>query len=107
MAMMERAAAGTPEREASYTRSNAFSPAPSREPVCPPVALLPTIHYRQTGGLFGYVSCEARVPESHPLRAIRAIVDEVFEVLSPQFEGHYARAGSPPIAPENCCDRCC
>ena len=28
----------------------------------------------QTGSLFSYVSCEARVPSDHPLRVIRAIV---------------------------------
>ena len=33
-----------------------------------------------TGGLFSYVSCEARVPPNHPLRPIRAMVDEVLEV---------------------------
>jgi hypothetical protein len=27
-------------------------------------------------GLFSYVSCEAREPANHPLRAIRVIVDE-------------------------------
>ena len=32
-------------------------------------------------GLFSYVSCEARVPQGHPLRAIRAIVDEALETL--------------------------
>ena len=37
-------------------------------------------------GLFSYVSCEARVPQGHPLRAIRAIVDEALEVLSPAFD---------------------
>ena len=42
-------------------------------------------------GLFSYVSCEARVPADHPLRAIRAIVDEALEVLSADFEGLYAR----------------
>jgi hypothetical protein len=30
----------------------------------------------QTGSLSSYVSCEARVPTDHPLRTIRAIVDE-------------------------------
>ncbi|MCM3421241.1 IS5/IS1182 family transposase, partial [Sphingopyxis alaskensis] len=34
-----------------------------------------------TERLFSYVSCEARVSASHPLRPIRAIVDEVLEVL--------------------------
>ena len=51
-------------------------------------------------GLFSYVSCEARVPESHPLRPIRAMVDEALEVLSPEFEGLYAKIGRPSIPPE-------
>ncbi|MGE4529413.1 MAG: IS5 family transposase [Rhodospirillaceae bacterium] len=55
---------------------------------------------RQTEGLFSYVSCEARVPAEHPLRAIRAITDEALEVLSPEFEGLYSKVGRPSIAPE-------
>jgi transposase len=51
-------------------------------------------------GLFSYVSCEARVPANHPLRAIRAIVDEALEVLSPDFDGLYSRIGRPSIPPE-------
>ena len=54
----------------------------------------------QTDSLFSYVSCEARVPAAHPLRPIRAIVDEVLEVLSADFEGMYAKAGRPSVAPE-------
>jgi transposase len=50
--------------------------------------------------LFSYVSCEARVPADHPLRPIRMIVDEALEVLSPAFEGLYAKTGRPSIAPE-------
>ncbi len=53
-----------------------------------------------SGALFSYVSCEARVPADHPLRAIRAIVDEALEVLSPEFEGIYSKLGRPSIAPE-------
>ncbi|SMF20235.1 transposase, partial [Tistlia consotensis] len=53
-----------------------------------------------SGGLFSYVSCEARVPADHPLRAIRAIVDEALEVLSPRFDELYSRIGRPSIAPE-------
>ncbi|MCW6534053.1 IS5 family transposase [Sphingomonas lycopersici] len=53
-----------------------------------------------TEGLFSYVSCEARVPTSHPLRAIRAMVDEVLEVLSVDFERMYAKTGRPSIPPE-------
>jgi len=50
--------------------------------------------------LFSYVSCEARVPADHPLRAVRAIVDEALEALSPDFERLYSRIGRPSIAPE-------
>lgn len=51
-------------------------------------------------GLFSYVSCEARVPVDHPLRAIRALVDEALEVLSADFEGLYSKVGRPSIPPE-------
>jgi len=54
----------------------------------------------QTASLFSYLSCEARVPLDHPLRLIRAVVDEALEVLSPGFDGIYAQAGRPSIAPE-------
>ena len=50
--------------------------------------------------LFSYVSCEARVPADHPLRAIRALVDEALEVLSAQFDALYAKVGRPSIPPE-------
>ena len=55
---------------------------------------------RESGALFSYVSCEARVPADHPLRAIRAIVDEALEVLSPVFEEIYSKIGRPSIPPE-------
>lgn len=54
----------------------------------------------QTAGLFSYLSCEARVPANHPLRAIRAIVDEALEFLSPDFEALYSNIGRPSIPPE-------
>ena len=54
----------------------------------------------QTGTLFSFVSCEARVPPDHPLRLIRAVVDEALDVLSPDFDTLYARVGRPGIAPE-------
>ncbi len=44
----------------------------------------------QTGLLFSDVSCEARVPADHPLRLIRAVVDEALDVLSPEFDRLYA-----------------
>lgn len=55
---------------------------------------------RDTGALFSYLSCEARVPADHPLRAIRGIVDEALEVLSPAFEQLYSTLGRPSIPPE-------
>jgi transposase len=54
----------------------------------------------RTASLFSYVSCEARVPAGHPLRAIRAIVDEALEALSPAFDRLYSRIGRPSIPPE-------
>jgi transposase len=53
-----------------------------------------------TAALFSYLSCEARVPADHPLRAIRAIVDEALAVLSPGFAELYAKTGRPSIPPE-------
>jgi transposase len=55
---------------------------------------------QDSGALFSYVSCEARVPSDHPLRAIRAVVDEALEVLSAEFERLYSKRGRPSIAPE-------
>jgi transposase len=41
-----------------------------------------------------------RVRKDHPLRAIRAMVDEVLTQLSRRFDAMYARVGRPSIAPE-------
>ena len=54
----------------------------------------------QTGAMFSYVSCEARVLPDHPLRLIRAVVDEALDVLSPEFDNLYARVSRPGVAPE-------
>ncbi len=50
--------------------------------------------------MFSYISAEKRVPQDHPLRAIRTMVDVVLKDLSPLFEGLYAKTGRPSIAPE-------
>jgi transposase len=55
---------------------------------------------RQQGAMFSYVSLEQRVPESHPLRPIRAMVDQALVELSAAFEGLYSRVGRPSIPPE-------
>ena len=38
--------------------------------------------------------------QDHPLRAIRALVDEVLRDMSREFDGLYARVGRPSIPPE-------
>lgn len=50
--------------------------------------------------MFSYVSPEQRIPKNHPLRAIRALVDEVLADMSLEFDGLYAATGRPSIPPE-------
>lgn len=50
--------------------------------------------------LFSYVSPEKRVPTDHPLRSIRAMMDQVLEELSPTFDAIYSATGRPSIPPE-------
>lgn len=65
----------------------------------------------QQAGLFSYLSPEARVPATHPLRPIRQYVDTALTALSPKLTKLYARTGRPSIAPEKllralCCSCC-
>jgi len=55
---------------------------------------------QQQNHMFSYLSPEARVRKDHPLRAIRAMVDEVLCQLSRRFDSMYACVGRPSIAPE-------
>ena len=54
----------------------------------------------RTGSLFSYVDLEARVGRNHPLRAIRAIVNEALAALAGEFSSLYSPIGRPSIAPE-------
>jgi transposase len=54
----------------------------------------------QQSGMFSYLSPEERVPERHPLRAIRRMTDEVLKGLSTKFNELYSATGRPSIAPE-------
>jgi transposase len=54
----------------------------------------------RTGTLFSYVDLERRVRANHPLRTIRAVVDEALATMGPDFAGLYSRVGRPSIAPE-------
>ena len=60
----------------------------------------------QQSGMFSYISAEKRVPEDHPLRAIRAMVDVALRKMGPQFDAMYAKVGRP-LRLRSCCGRCC
>lgn len=55
---------------------------------------------RHQQGMFSYLSPEERVPQDHPLRTIRAMVDAVLHDVSPTFDAIYAKVGRPSIPPE-------
>jgi transposase len=50
--------------------------------------------------MFSYFSPESRVPEKHPLRAIKARADKVLGSMSAEFDRVYAETGRPSIPPE-------
>lgn len=50
--------------------------------------------------LYSYVSMEERIPQDHPLRNMRGMVDELLKGLSPRFSKLYASVGRPSIPPE-------
>jgi hypothetical protein len=58
---------------------------------------------QQQSHVFSGISPERRARSDHPLRPIRAIVDEILKQLSPLsplFNKMYAKVGRPPIPPE-------
>jgi transposase len=54
----------------------------------------------RSGSLFSYVDLEARVGKNHPLRAIRAMVNEALAALAGEFSALYSPIGRPSIPPE-------
>src|SRR6202521_695439 len=56
--------------------------------------------FRDQGGLFSYLSPEARVPAKHPLRQGRELVRGVLKKLGPSFGKPYSSPGRPSIPPE-------
>jgi len=54
----------------------------------------------RSDGLFSYVRLEKRIPDDHPLRPIRKLVDEVLKQMSVRLDALYAATGRPSIAPE-------
>ena len=55
---------------------------------------------RTSGTLFSYVDLDGRVPERHPLRAMRGIVNEALAKLDASFAALYKDGGRPSIPPE-------
>src|SRR4249919_662976 len=55
---------------------------------------------RGSEGLFSYIRLEERIAADHPLRAIRALVNEVLAGLSDRFDELYSHTGRPSIPPE-------
>jgi hypothetical protein len=49
----------------------------------------------QQGAVFSSIGAEQRVPQKHPLRAIRGMVDEALRRMSGHFDRLYARGGRP------------
>ena len=63
---------------------------------------------RQSGKLFSYVSPESLVPQEHPLRAIRLLVNAALERSVTGVCGDLcADSGGPRSRRRNCCGRCC
>ncbi len=50
--------------------------------------------------MFSYVSAEERIPQEHPLGAIRRTVDEVLRGMCSEFDALYAKGGRCSIPPE-------
>jgi transposase len=55
---------------------------------------------KTSGSLFSYVDLEARIPEKHPLRTIREIVNETLAALDAEFSKLYEGTGRESVAPE-------
>jgi transposase len=55
---------------------------------------------RPSGSLFSYVDLDARVAADHPLRPIRALVNDALGELSGEFAALYSHLGRPSIPPE-------
>ena len=52
------------------------------------------------GELFSCVSLESRIPEAHPIRKVRKIVDVALAEIEPALDDMYSSVGRPSIPPE-------
>ena len=53
-----------------------------------------------SGSLFSYVDLDTRVPQSHPLRGMRDLVNACLTRMDGSFEALYKEGGRPSIPPE-------
>jgi transposase len=54
----------------------------------------------QQAAMFSYISQEDRIPQDHPLRAIKKLVEPMLNELSRDFSKLYSDTGRPSIPPE-------
>lgn len=58
-------------------------------------------HEKKQASMLCLMSPADRVPEKHPLREMKPLVDEILLLLSPTFNAMYATEGRPSIPPES------
>lgn len=50
--------------------------------------------------MFSYINLEQRVPQNHPIRKLKKLVNQVLERISWRFDAIYSDTGRPSIPPE-------
>lgn len=54
----------------------------------------------KTEAMFYYLSPESMIPQDHPIRPLRKMVDQALAELFPEFDKMYSRIGRPSVPPE-------
>jgi transposase len=60
----------------------------------------------QQAAVMLYITPEQKVPQDHPIRALKPIVDRALSDMSPVFSQMYKRIGRPSIPPEHLLKAC-
>ena len=50
--------------------------------------------------MFSYVDIEERIPASHPIRKIRAVIDKAITAIEVDIDEQYSSNGRPSIPPK-------
>ena len=56
--------------------------------------------HQNQNDMFSYIPLEKRIPENHPMRPIKELVDGILEGMSRRFDAIYSHTGRPSIPPE-------